>query len=127
MGNKQTVFTHEQLEAYQVGVMCGAALVSWPEEWGQHPFILGGQSARVPGAALCVASAEMSMGRRGEEAWVRTGPSQCLSPQDCTFFTRKEIMRSVWGGREEDPETAFYTVLEDVWNLTKGQCFMTES
>lgn len=24
MGNKQTVFTHEQLEEYQVGVMSGA-------------------------------------------------------------------------------------------------------
>lgn len=95
-------------------------LVSWPEEWGQHPLVLGVQSARVPGAALCVESAGVSLGWRGEEGgcWAGSGPSHHLSPQDCTFFTRKEIMRSVWGGREEDLETTFYVVLEDVCSLT---------
>lgn len=48
---------------------------------------------------LCAAWAEMRMGwwRRKEAPWVGPGPSPHLSLQDCTFFTRKEIMRSVWG------------------------------
>ena len=120
MGNKQTVFTHEQLEAYQVGVMRGAltpvvglaALESWPGEWGQHSLVLGVLSARV---SVCSIGRDEHgvLGRGRKPPWAGSGPSQHLFPQDCTFFTRKEIMRSVRGGREEDLETTFYTLLED--------------
>ena len=51
MGNKQTVFTHEQLEAYQVGMMdqaiggFGSLVVFLAEEMGTaslHPGGVGG-------------------------------------------------------------------------------------
>lgn len=72
MGNKQTVFTHEQLEAYQVGVMGWAhrrfgslGFLAW--EVGAASFVSGVQSARVPGAALCAASGRdgCAVGGRG--------------------------------------------------------------
>lgn len=97
-----------------------AALFFWSEDWGQLPLVLSVLSARVPGAALCAALAEMSVGWWGEEGgpWAGSGSSRHLSLQDCTFFTRKEIMRSVWGERGEDLDTTFYMVLEDICNLT---------
>lgn len=76
MGNKQTVFTHEQLEAYQVGMMdqaiggFGSLVVFLAEEMGTaslHPGGVGGaQSARGPGVALCVDSGSDGLWERKE-------------------------------------------------------------
>jgi len=63
MGNKQTVFTHEQLEAYQVGVMdqavggFGSLVVFLAEEMrtaSLHPGGVGGAvSKRSWGGSVC--------------------------------------------------------------------------
>lgn len=64
MGNKQTVFTHEQLEAYQVGMMdqaiggFGSLVVFLAEEMGTaslHPGGVGGGavSKRSWGGSVC--------------------------------------------------------------------------
>lgn len=104
-----------------------AALVTGPEKWGQHPFVLGVQSARDLDAALHTAPGRDGCGVGGErkrvpKAGSGSESSQNLFLQDCTFFTRKEIMRSVWGEREEDTATTFCTSLEGVCNLT--HCFV---
>ena len=63
MGNKQTVFTHEQLEAYQVGMMdqaiggFGSLVVFLAEEMGTaslHPGGVGGRSQQEVLGWLCV-------------------------------------------------------------------------
>lgn len=107
MGNKQTVFTHEQLEAYQVGVMdqavggFGSLVVFLAEEMrtaSLHPGGGGGRSQQEVLGWLCVwiqAVMGCGRGRRHPPHQAGSGLSQHLSPQDCTFFTRKEIMRSV--------------------------------
>lgn len=125
MGNKQTVFTHEQLEAYQVGGMCGAALVSRPKDWGQHPLDLGGQSARVPGAALCMVLAEISMvWREGEEApgmaWAK--PTS-LSPG--LYLLHEEGNHEVSLGRKGGrPGNHFLYGTGGCLEFDKARCFM---
>lgn len=106
MGNKQAVFTHEQLEAYQVGVMdqairgLGSLVVFLAEEMGTESIHTAGRgrSQQVVLGCLCVwiqAAMGSGRGRRHPPHQSGSGLSQYLSPQDCTFFTRKEIMRSV--------------------------------
>lgn len=111
MGNKQTVFTHEQLEAYQVGMMdqaiggFGSLVVFLAEEMGTaslHPGGVGGAvSKRSWGGSVCGFRQQWAVGEEGgapptpARHQAGSGLSQHLSPQDCTFFTRKEIMRSV--------------------------------
>ena len=109
MGNKQAVFTHEQLEAYQVWVMdqaisgLGSLVVFLAEEMGTESFHTAGRgsSQQVVLGCLCVwiqAAVGSGRGRRHPPTpphQAGSGLSRYLSPQDCTFFTRKEIMRSV--------------------------------
>lgn len=87
MGNKQTTFTDEQLEAYQVTL---------------HGSYNNGD--RVLLYKVCLFCVRGSTGQQSVQGvspaadWLSSSlsaSSHCLSvcPQDCTFFTRKEVLR----------------------------------
>lgn len=79
-GNKQTVFTHEQLEAYQVGMMdqaiggFGSLVVFLAEEMGTaslHPGGVGGAVSKRPwGGSVCGFRQQWAVGE--EEALAPT-------------------------------------------------------
>ena len=83
MGNKQTVFTHEELVAYQVGVMdqaiggFGSLVVFLAEEMGTaslHPEGWGGAvSKRSWGGSMCGFRQRWVVGEEGGTPRIRQG------------------------------------------------------
>ncbi len=77
MGNKQASFTQEQLDAYQVKTL------------------FFGKSLNLDFCFLSFLVAKFVPRRGHSKTCVFLTPLCCISLQDCTFFTRKEIKRYV--------------------------------
>lgn len=130
MGNKQTVFTHEQLEAYQVGVM-GRALGGFgslgllAQEMGTASLHPGCAVSKCSGEALCVASGSDGRGLVGEEGGPPTPGRVWVKPTSLSaglHLLHEEGNHEVSLGRREEEVETCYTLLD--LQFDHVQCFI---